>query len=629
MGRHSIPDPGDDFPAPGDDFTEPEYADADPYLAEPTEAGPPEAPRPPGSTGSTSRYNSGEWTGSHRIVQPHRRGVSPAVIAALVAVVVVVAAVILWRFFGDALSNRSNLAAHRCLEGEAKIAVLADGAIADTIGMLAKKFNETAGPVGDHCVAVNVAATDSGGVVDGLTGTWPSSLGDKPALWIPGSSVDVTRLEATAGPKIVTTSTSLAKSPVLLAVRPALKDALAEQNWSTLPSLQNDPNALDGLNLAGWGPLRLALPTAGNSDATHLAAEAVAVASAPDGAPATAGVGAVNTLIAGQPKLSDNTLDVAMDALLKSSDPAAAPVHAVVLTEQQLVKRAAGLPDAASALAGWLPPGPVAVADFPATLLTGDWVDEAQASAASEFERFLHKPEQLAELAKAGFRVDGVTPPASAVTNFAPLPATLSVGDDAARVALANVLSTPAGAGTTTVMLSRSLNVGPMAAALKARIGALAPTASVGLTTFNGTEGTTVVTTGPLTDQIDGRPRSEELAQTLAGLSSSSNGAVSFTTLRNVYADALTNFRPGQANSVLVITAGPHTDQSLGAEGLKELIRSSVDPARPVAVNVINIGDDPNRATWEAVAQISGGTYQNVQSSDSPELLNAVTQLLN
>ncbi|HEX5142709.1 MAG TPA: substrate-binding domain-containing protein [Mycobacterium sp.] len=628
MGRHSIPDPGDDFPAPGDDFTEPEYADADPYLAEPTEAGPPETPRPTGSTGSTSRYNSGEWTGSHRIVQPHRRGVSPAVIAALVAVVVVVAAVILWRFFGDALSNRSNLAAHRCLEGEAKVAVLADGAIADTIGTLAKKFNDTAGPVGDHCVAVNVAATDSGGVVDGLTGTWPSSLGDKPALWIPGSSVDVTRLEAAAGPKIVTTSTSLAKSPVLLAVRPALKDALAEQNWSTLPSLQNDPNALDGLNLAGWGPLRLALPTAGNSDATHLAAEAVAVASAPEGAPATAGVGAVNSLIAGQPKLSDNTLDVAMDALLKSSDPAAAPVHAVVLTEQQLVKRAAGLPDAASALAGWLPPGPVAVADFPATLLTGDWVDEAQASAASEFERFLHKPEQLAELAKAGFRVDGVTPPASPVTNFAPLPATLSVGDDAARVALANVLSTPAGAGTTTVMLSRSLNVGPVAAALKARIGALAPTASVGLTTFNGTEGTTVVTTGPLTDQIDGQPRSEELAQTLAGLSSSSNGAVSFTTLRNVYADALTNFRPGQPNSVLVITAGPHTDQSLGAEGLKELMRSSVDPARPVAVNVINIGDDPNRATWEAVAQISGGTYQNVQSSDSPELLNAVTQLL-
>ena len=103
---------------------------------------------------------------------------------------------------------------------------------------------------------------------------------------------------------------------------------------------------------------------------------------------------------------------------------------------------------------------------------------------------------------------------------------------------------------------------------------------------------------------------------------------MSFTTLRNVYADAQANFRQGQDNSVLVITSGPHTDQSLGSEGLQDLIRSNADPARPVAVNVINVGDDPDRATWEAVAQISGGTYQNVPSSDSPELITALNSML-
>ena len=49
-----------------------------------------------------------------------RRGVSVGVIAALVTVVVVVGAVILWRFFGDALSNRSQAGAARCVRGRGR-----------------------------------------------------------------------------------------------------------------------------------------------------------------------------------------------------------------------------------------------------------------------------------------------------------------------------------------------------------------------------------------------------------------------------------------------------------------------------------------------------------------------------
>jgi hypothetical protein len=103
---------------------------------------------------------------------------------------------------------------------------------------------------------------------------------------------------------------------------------------------------------------------------------------------------------------------------------------------------------------------------------------------------------------------------------------------------------------------------------------------------------------------------------------------VSFTTLRNVYGEALTGFREGQPNSILVITAGPHTDQSLDASGLEDLIRSSADPARPVAVNIINFGADPDRPTWESVAQISGGTYQNLPASNSPEFGAALDTVL-
>jgi hypothetical protein len=45
-------------------------------------------------------------------------------------------------------------------------------------------------------------------------------------------------------------------------------------------------------------------------------------------------------------------------------------------------------------------------------------------------------------------------------------------------------------------------------------------------------------------------------------------------------------------------------------------------------VNVINFGADPDRSTWEAVAQLSGGSYQNIASSASPELATAVNAFL-
>jgi hypothetical protein len=91
-----------------------------------------------------------------------------------------------------------------------------------------------------------------------------------------------------------------------------------------------------------------------------------------------------------------------------------------------------------------------------------------------------------------------------------------------------------------------------------------------------------------------------------------------------IYDDALAKFRQGQTNSVLVITSGPHTDQSLDGAGLQDYVRRTFEPARPVAINVIDFGGDPDRATWEAIAQISGGGYQKLSTSTSPDLTSAI-----
>jgi hypothetical protein len=474
-------------------------------------------------------------------------------------------------------------------------------------------------------------------VVNGFVGTWPGELGERPALWIPGSSVSEARLEAASGAQTVSDSRSLVTSPVVLAVRPQLKDALGQQNWSTLPELQTNPTALDGLDLPGWGSLRLALPVTGDSDATYLAAEAVAAASAPRDAPASAGTPAISTLMAGQPKLADTKASTAMDALLNADDDAAAaPVHAVVSTEQQVYQRGASQPDAKGSLAAWLPPGPTAIADYPTVLLSGSWLSQEQVSAASEFARYLRKAEPLAEFAKAGFRVDGGAPPKSDVTDLGSIAAPLSVGDTAMRATLANAVSgppaaganTPAGAGTVSVMLDQTLNLSPVVTALKARVQALPQSAAVGLTVFNGTEGSTLVPLGPISEPVQGQPRSAALVAGLDGLASTTSGRVSFTTLRNVYTDAVTNFRPGQPNSVLVITSGPHTDQSLDGAGLQAMVRGAFDSAKPVAIDVINVGNDPDADTWRAVAQITGGQYEGVPASNSPEMVANINELL-
>ena len=623
-------------------FEEPAYDDPAPLIAEPPTTSfattPPRAPRPSSGPAHGGAWEGGDWTGSHRAITTGRRGVSKSVIAALVAVVVVVGAVILWRFMGDALSNRSSIAAARCVSGDVAVAVIADPSIADDIRSLAEEYNKTAAPVGDRCVKVNVTGADSDRVISGFVGQWSGELGERPALWIPGSSVSAARLETATGPETISVSRSLVTSPVLLAMRPELKRALAQRNWSALPDLQRNPTGLDPVGLPGWGNLRLALPLEGDADATYVATEAVAVTSAPPGAPATAGAGAVTTLVAGQPKLADAKSTTAMDALLADGPPGAAPVHAVVATEQQIYRTAASLPDAKDKLAVWQPAGPTAVADFPAVQLAGEPLTREQTTAASEFDRFLRKPESLAKLVEAGFRADGTDAkaPANDVVEFGNLGTPLTAPENGVRATLADAVSAPAQSRTVTIMLDQSMNtdeggksrMANVTAALRERLQTMPPTAAVGLWTFDGVAGRAEVATGPLGDSVDGQPRSAVLTENLDGQVASGGGAVSFTTMRLLYTEAVANFREGQENSVLVITSGPHTDQSLDGSGLEEFVRQNFAPGRPVAVNVIDFGADPDRATWEALSEITGGSYENLASSTGPELATAIDTVL-
>lgn len=580
------------------------------------------------------RRAEGDWQGRRRRHDGGRREVSRGVIAAAAAVVLLISGVILWRFFGDALSRRSTDAAQQCVQGTATVAVVADPSIAGALTSFAERYDAEASPVGDQCVDVVVTPADSDAALRGLTANWPAELGERPALWVPASSVQSARLQAVAGKQVVSDARSLAISPVVLAVRPEIKGALERDGWGALPGLQNDPGSLDGRNLPGWGTLRLALPSAGSADASYLVAEAVAAATAPPNTPPTAGLPAVTALLAGQPRLPTNATVAAWEALTAPGDPAAAPVHAVAMTEQQLFALSDDIENAAATVDEWIPTGPVPLADYPTVLLSGPWLTDEQVAAASEFARFLRKDDQLRELAAAGFRPEGATPEGNAVVDFPKLEAALPAAEDAVRAAIAGAVN-PLGA-TTTIVLNEGLTgveggqgrLYNVTAALRDRINALPPEAAVGLWTFNRLNSAPAVGTGPLGDQIETQPRSAVITGVLDSTTPTSGGGLSFTTLRAAYGDALLNYRPGQPNSVLVITQGPHTDDAIDGAALADFITKSQDPNRPLPINVISFGADPDRPTWEAVTRVSGGSYQELPTSDVPDLVAAISRMV-
>lgn len=608
MGRHSIPSPGQ----PSGESSEP---DANP---------------PSGRI----RRADGDWQGRRRRLDGGRREVSLGVIAALSGVVLLVGGIILWRFFGDALSERSSDAAQQCLQGTATVAVAADPSVAEILASFADRFDAEAAPVGDKCVDVVVTQADSDAVLKGLTGAWPAELGERPALWLPASSVQSARLQSVAGKQVVSDARSLAISPVVLAVRPEVKNSLEQAGWGALPGLQNDPGSLDARNLPGWGTLRLALPVTGAADANYLVAEAVAAATAPPNTPPTADLPAVSALLAGQPQLPSNSAAAAWEALTAAGDPAAAPVHAMAMTEQQLFAKSGQLANAADSVAQWIPTGPVPLADYPTVLLAGPWLADEQVAAASEFARFLRKDSQLAELAKAGFRPEGVTPEGNGVVDFPKIAAALPAGDEAVRSAVAGAVN-PLG-GTTTIVMNEGLTgdeggrarLFNVTAALRDRINAMPPSAAIGLWTFNKINSGPAVATGPLGDPIETQPRAAIITGVLDATAPTSGGGLSFTSLRAAYGDALLNYRPGQPNSVLVITQSPHTDDALDGAGLEDFIAKSQDPNRPLPINVISFGGDPDRPTWEAVTRLSGGNYQELPTSEGPDLLAAISRML-
>ncbi|MGU3437473.1 substrate-binding domain-containing protein [Actinomycetes bacterium M1A6_2h] len=570
------------------------------------------------------------------------RGVSKGPIIVVVALVAVVALVVGWFQLRDRISDQGVEAAQACVEGSMTVEVSADPDIADRITELARRWNDTAPVVRDHCITLNVTAAPSAAMASELQNT-SSATDTRPALWIPSSSVQAAPVLETTG-AVNGTPKSVASSPAVLAGPAELTTALgaAAVGWADLPRLAGVAGSLDSIGLPGWGALRLALPTGAGSDATALATEAVAMglagvvdqpltADQVTAAPVVAGLSQLALADTDEPP-ADTAATLAQ--IVSETDAARGTFHTVPATEQQLyAARKAG-----STLTVYRPAGATPIADHPAVVLAG--VDETQSSAAAEFVDYVLAPEQQNVLGQAGFRVAGpdgrpVAPANSDGLEFAAVGQPAPTPTAGASAAIASTLANPVTPTTTTILLDISGSMETVdgsasrltntTRALSAGIEGRPDSADVGLWVYSRSlDGSSAYRIEEPTGPLGADGRRSALTSDLAALRPAT-ATSTYVSVQAAYRAAVDNWDAGRSNSLLLVTDGPNDDSSLTAATFLTNVRP--DPARPVRIDVVSLATNSDLATLRTLAGQTGGELVETSSSD-PSFTATIDRLL-
>ncbi len=541
-----------------------------------------------------------------------------------------------WFALRDRIAEEGLQAAETCVEGDRSLPVAVDPAITPQITELASRFDATSPVVRDHCVTVEVSTVNSDSVVTALTSAderWDAdTLGARPALWIPRSSGAMIGLPPGT---ISGTQNSIASSPIVLAAPADVTAALSAANvgWADLPELQLNPDALGSIGLPGWGGLRLQFPTAADTEISTSVLSAIVSASleTPDTPntleqlreqQAASALSSLSVTDQGRPSVVPDTAGALLTQLSADVSPTGA-VHVVPVAEQQLVNSAAG------SLSTYTPSGAAPVVDYPATVLSGSWTDDTLSRAAAQFVEFIKKPENSSVFTDAGF--DGPVA-AGAASSSAP----------DVQNALLDAVRDPATARRTTVLVdvsesmdadeagrTRLQNIG---AALTVQFDSVIDSTALGLWEYSkDLDGPQpfrkLVSTGPMDEQLTGGSRREELAAAATALTSKSASST-YASVTAAYGDAVENYEPGKPNSLLLVTDGPNDDASISAEKFLKALSELTDPAKPVAVEVVNIGTNSDIDTIQSMADATGGSVTTVDSAEGPEFPDLLRTLL-
>ncbi|RJO73488.1 VWA domain-containing protein [Nocardia panacis] len=526
--------------------------------------------------------------------------------------VLAAAAIFSWFWVRDRADNNDRSAATGCVEGAATLYVTVDPELESTVRAAADRYTASKPQVRDHCAQVQVTARPSAAVAAAFASgkPWDRALGPQPALWIADSSRSI---EAMRVPGLIEGApASLAASPIVLAVPEELRGALeqAKLTWSDLPRLQQ--GSLTELGLTGWSGLRMAVPS---GDGTLAAATAVAgtVSGTEPLSEAAAGSGqaiaAVSALAANAPKAADT------GAALATIGGGSAPVHAVAATERQV--------KAQGRLSEFRPAGAAPVADYPAAVMSGPWVDKTQNLIAGVFSDYLQAPDQSKAFAEAGFApsVAAAVPTRAALDKVRNTLANPVLGVQA--TVLLDVSSSMATADGSTTRLSNARG------ALLSTLNVMPPDFGLGVWTYGkNLDGTAPYKIQVPTAQLTGEQRGTLTTALGAVRPADLRADQAYPTLLAAYRSAIADYAPGRTNSILLITDGPDDDSAVSSAKLLADIAAATDPAHPIRIDIVVIGGSGSDDTLRTLAQRTKGAYTRLDSSDDIAFGTAVVNAL-
>lgn len=479
------------------------------------------------------------------------------------------------------------------------ITVTAAPDIAPTVIQIARRASDDTGV----CYQVRVSVEESSRVAESLV---VSDGDERPDIWIPESTLWLWRAQDTGAWDVPVSGTSVASSPVVLAVTETIAGELgwpvARPSWGQLLGLDT-----------GSVPVGFPDPARDPVGVSTLFGLRELVAGAPD--PETANTVAMR-------ELSRNTVPQQTDLFVRlpGNSVTNAPLEAFPTTENTLLRHNAK-PDNTPLVAVYADPG-VPSLDYPYVVLP-DTPDDESAAAEQFLDRLLNQ-ESADMLADAGFRTpdgnalrdrsaDGRTV-AGRITPV-PLPGASEVEQVLGAWAGVNL------SGRLQVLLDVS---GSMADEVpgtgQSRMAVTVQAASAGLAMFKPTTklGMWLFATdldGPQDYQVllPVRPMSEHMAggaqDALRGVEAQSDGNTAlYDTVLAAYQDSVRNWEPGRINTVVVMTDGQDDNASAITRDqlLAELARLQ-NPSRPLKIVGIGIGPDVDQAELDAIAGATGG----------------------
>ncbi|WP_409484651.1 substrate-binding domain-containing protein [Arsenicicoccus dermatophilus] len=445
---------------------------------------------------------------------------------------------------------------------------------------------------GKDCVDYTITTESSAVTASGLM----SGANDRTQVWIPDSSVWVQRVTAANPDLKLELGQPVATSPVLFTIPHAAVGRVrqAPLPWSHLIRQQ-------------VLPLRVATPERSTASLVSLLGvqKALAVSAANDAT-------ALQKLLL---VLSRTTIDEReLRRLATSSDPGAMTFPA---SEQQIVAMNAAHPDAK--VGAITPAEGVPQFDYPVVPVAG--AKSAPAKAVEALRAGLTSQEGVADLTKAGFRVNGS--PGPGVEGVpASLPPTMPAGN-------ARDTDTALKMWVTMSRQTRMLTVMDTSESMKkpalptmnridlarnAAVQSLAKfpdSSQIGLWSFDmGADGQpdwkVLAPTRQLDEKVGAVTQRAALGQALQTLNwRRANGTALFDTIWGGYQEMQKTYQPDYTNTLLLITDGKNDDPDSITEDqlIGNLRKAGADSSRPVRLVLVAVSADADFATLDRIAR--------------------------